>query len=116
MAGTGEGCEGRKPSEGAPWNWGQLLVEWCAAGLPPGEFWKQTPRTLALILEGRGKAAERALELAMFTAHQTAGLSRTERIEPLKYYLDKLKPREVRKQTPAEMIATLRAIKASVAH
>lgn len=52
----------------------------------------------------------------MFTAHQTAGLSRTERIEPLKYYLDKLKPREVRKQTPAEMIATLRAIKASVAH
>lgn len=113
MAGPGRD-EGRPPSEGAPWDWGQLLIQWCAEDLPPGDFWRQTPRTLALILEGRGKAAERRIEMAMFAAWQTAMFERTERLQGLSHYLDKLKPQKPRrKQTAEEMIAVLRAIKAS---
>jgi hypothetical protein len=83
--------------------------------LQPGDFWRQTPRTLALILEGRRKAAEQALELAMFGAWQTARMSSySKKLEPLKHYLDELRPRKMRRQTPEEMIAALRAIKSGV--
>lgn len=50
----------------------------------------------------------------MFTAWQVAILERTERIHGLPYYLEKLKPAQPRRrQTAAEMLAALRAIKAS---
>lgn len=50
----------------------------------------------------------------MFTAWQTAVLERTERIHGLKHYLEALKPAQPRRQqTAAEMLAVLRAIKAS---
>lgn len=65
-------------------------------------------------MEGRAQAEERQIELAMFNAWQTGVIVRSEKIHAFKYYLDTLLPRKpLRKQTPEEMIAVLRAIKAS---
>ncbi len=63
-------------------------------------------------------AADRQIELAMFTAWQSARLSTfTDKLEPLNKYLEKLKPQPPkRRQTASEMIDALRAIKASVMH
>jgi hypothetical protein len=50
----------------------------------------------------------------MFTAWQTAVLERSERIHGLKHYLERLSPPKPRRQqSAAEMLAVLRAIKAS---
>jgi hypothetical protein len=107
--------EGRKPSDSAPWDWEALYFQWCAQDLPPSDFKRQTPRTLVLTLEGRAKAVERDIELAMFTAWQTVIFERTKKLESLKHYLDSLSPpKPGKKQTPAELIAAMRAVKATL--
>jgi hypothetical protein len=51
----------------------------------------------------------------MFTAWQTVAFERTERLKPLKDYLKELSPpKPVRKQSPAELVAAMRAIKATL--
>jgi hypothetical protein len=51
----------------------------------------------------------------MFTAWQTVIFERTKKLESLKHYLDSLSPpKPVRKQTPAELIAAMRAVKATL--
>ncbi len=87
--------------------------------MPPCEYWQQTPRTLLLILKGREKAIERDLELAMFTAWQTARISNYggDKLKPLRAYMAELKaPQPARRQTPEEMITVLRAISAATSH
>ena len=74
--------------------------------------------TRGAIMNGARLAAERQIELAMFAAYEAARLSTfTDKLDPLGKYLDQLKPpKPRRRQTPAEMIAALRAITASVAN
>ncbi len=69
-------------------------------------------------MKGAKAATDRKIEVAMFVAWQTARLSTfTDKLEPLGKYLDALKPQQPRRrQSPAEMIAALRAIKATVAN
>lgn len=49
-------------------------------------------------------------ELAVFGAYQAEVLARTSKPKSLKHYLDNLKPR--RAQTPDEMLAVFRSLKA----
>lgn len=69
-------------------------------------------------MKGAKVAADRQIELAMFSAWQTARLSTfTDKLEPMNKYLEKLKPQPPkRRQTQDEMIEALRAITASVVH
>jgi hypothetical protein len=71
-------------------------------------------------MKGARAAADRQIEVAMFTAWQIARLTvyhGDKPLEPLGKYLEKLKPQPPRRrQSPAEMIAALRAIKSSVRH
>lgn len=51
----------------------------------------------------------------MFTAWQTVAFDRTEKLKPLKDYLAKLgPPQPARQQSPAEIIAAMRAVKATL--
>ncbi|MES2902828.1 MAG: hypothetical protein V4696_01460 [Pseudomonadota bacterium] len=71
-------------------------------------------------MKGAREAFDRQTQLGMFTAWQIARLTvyhGDKPFEPLGKYLEKLKPQPPRRrQTPAEMIAALRAIKATVAN
>ena len=66
------------------------------------------------IMAGREKLELRRYELATFAAWQSARFAREERLGPVDRYIKELRGPEKRpKQTPQEMLAALRAIKAS---
>ena len=67
------------------------------------------------ILRGAQLAADRQIELAMFQAYYTGRIATfTEKLEPLGKYLETLKPAKPRRrQSSEEMLAAMRAIKAS---
>lgn len=60
-------------------------------------------------MKGRARAAEREIDMALFEAWHTAALTREKRLKPLaKYRVAK----KAKAESPAEMLATLREIKA----
>lgn len=67
-------------------------MEWCAAGLDPEAFWKQTPRTYRTIMEGRRHAVQRRLEDLTFIAFQGERMARDKRPK-LKTFMNDLKPK-----------------------
>lgn len=70
-----------------------------------------------MILKGREQAIERSLELALFTAWQTARMSvfHGGKLRGLADELKKLRPGQpVRKQTNEEIIAAMQAIRATM--
>lgn len=78
MAGDRErGAEGRygKPSEGGEggWDWDALLAAWVEDGLDEARFWKQTPRSFAIVLRAN---AEGQRDRMIILAHQIGAFSR----------------------------------------
>lgn len=53
--------------------------------MPPGEFWKQTPRTLDNVMRGRRKGIR---DQTIALAHQVEAMAREKRLKPLKDYLE----------------------------
>jgi hypothetical protein len=71
---------------------------------------------LLLILKGREKAIERNLELALFTAWQTARLSTFHggKLNSLANEMEKLRPQAKRQQTNEEILSAMRMIRATM--
>jgi hypothetical protein len=79
-------------------------------GLPPDQFWRQTPRLLAAAFKGRTDWWKRQHDLATQQAHLTAYLGRVEKFPTL----DKLLGRTAAKvpQSGDEMLMALQALQA----
>lgn len=77
--------------------------------MEPGAFWRQTPRTFAIIMEGRARAAQHRYEMVLSQAWHTEAFARQKKLKPLEKYLTAAEPQK--SQTPAEMLATLRELK-----
>ena len=81
-------------------------------GLPPDQFWRQTPRLLDAVFKGRMGWWQRQHEMATAQAHLTAQLGL---VDPKKFpTLDKLLGRKAAKvpQTGDEMLLALHALQA----
>lgn len=61
---------------GLGWDWAGLFSTWVELGLDPDAFGRQTPRRLVLILEARGRAAQRRHDERAWHAWHTAALGR----------------------------------------
>jgi hypothetical protein len=91
----------------APWSVARFFEEWVAAGLRPRDFWKETPRSFVIVMQG---AAERDRR-AMTAVSRLPGGSRTSpapaaKLKPLKHYLELLKPKKV--QAAEDILAVFR--------
>lgn len=87
-----------------------MLALWCQAGFPPDSYWRQTPRTLALALDGFRAECRRQSDLAIATGWYGESFARTKRLKALKEYLAKPPKRGSAKQKPAEMLAVLKGL------
>lgn len=63
------------------------MTAWCEQGLPPSDFWQQTPRTFLAIMRGRALAAKSEYELALYQAWHGEAFARAKKLESLKHYL-----------------------------
>jgi hypothetical protein len=81
------GSEGRKPSKAA-WSVEGFRKEWIAAGFDPAAFWDETPRSFVNAMQGAALREERAHNLAMTQAWNTAMIA-------LNGYAGKLKNKTV---------------------
>jgi hypothetical protein len=84
------------------------MVLWCQAGFSPDAYWMQTPRTLALALDGYRAECRRQSDLVIAGAWYGEVFQRAKKLKPLKDYLEKGGPQ--RKQGPREMLAILRGM------
>lgn len=77
----------KKTAGGSPVEWSikSFLIDWVKLGGSPSEFWRQTPKSYVVIMEGLGAAATRRLDLSIVTAWHTA-------VFGLNGYAGKLKP------------------------
>lgn len=85
---------------------------WIQAGFDPDAFWQQTPRHFQIAMQAVGKRREGEAEASVATAWQTgafSGMAQAGKLKPLKTYLRK----EVKAQTPREMLAALKSLKAA---
>lgn len=84
---------------------------WVSAGLEPDAFWNQTLATFQAIMAGVRKRLEREAEASIRQAYDTARFSaaaQVNKLGPLDKYL-----RKTSGQKPSEMLAVLKAIRAS---
>lgn len=81
-------------------------------GLPPEEFWEQTPATFNAIITGRQQAANDAHEAALFEAYHAAAFGRVEKLKPLSHYLKAMQPKK-QKISLGEFISRFEAMAAS---
>ncbi|RAH99193.1 hypothetical protein DLJ53_21850 [Acuticoccus sediminis] len=82
-------------------------------GLPPDQFWRQTPRTFAAILAGRTRRLEAEQDGRAWTAWHTEALARVKKLPKLETLLGRRrKPK--RRQTANDMIAIAKAWDAAV--
>ena len=77
-----------------------------AQGLPPSEFWDQSPRSFVAIMDGCSRAAKRKSDAMLVHAWHVEAFARQKRLKPLNELLG-IKPRA---QTTDEMLAVFRAI------
>lgn len=82
-----------------------------AAGFDPVAFWLQTPRLYGAAMAGAAKRIQREAELALAQAWFGERFHRTKKLKPLPTYLAEMRPRK--SQTPADMLAALRALQAA---
>lgn len=73
------------------------------AGLPPGRFWKITPRLALSEIEAHAATLNRAHDLAAFTAWHAAYLGRTKEPIPM---ADMMVGKSAKKSEPAEFLAS----------
>ncbi|ORE90192.1 hypothetical protein ATO13_23191 [Stappia sp. 22II-S9-Z10] len=77
-------------------------------GLSPSEFWRQTPRTFAAIVEGFGRRLEAEHNGRAWLVWHGEALHRVKKLPKLRDMLGrKRKPK--RRQTPEEMMAAATA-------
>jgi hypothetical protein len=77
-----------------------------AQGLPPSEFWDQSPRSFVAIMDGCARAAKRQSDAMLSQAWHTEAFARQKRLKPLREILGI----KTKAQSPDEMLAVLRAI------
>lgn len=75
-------------------------------GLPPGEFWQQTPRTFAAIAEGFARRCAREHEGRAWHAWHVAALDRCKKLPKLRELMGR---RRKRAQTAEEMAEVAKA-------
>jgi hypothetical protein len=85
-------------------------VLWCQAGRSADEYWRQTPRTLVLALDGFRAECRRQSDLATAGAWYGEMFARQKKLKPLKEYLTKPPERGARMQRPEEMLAILKGL------
>jgi hypothetical protein len=82
-----------------PFRWQALLIDACAAGITPDEFWSATPREISIRLKGALWREQQAARLVVSEAWHVASLMRAKRIPSLKVLLRGL-DRAAARQSP----------------
>jgi hypothetical protein len=103
---SGEGREGRAPSEGGVgWDWNALRRVWIEEGFQDEDFWRQTASSYSLAMEARANVRKRETERDLFIAWHTEAFAREKRLKPLAKYLS---PSSQAGQSPKEMLSILK--------
>lgn len=83
---------------------------WVDAGFSPDSFWHQTPRSFQVAMAGVRRRMERDAEARFLLAYDTAALVATAQAGKLKKYEHYARKQEAPAQTPAAMLAALKAV------
>lgn len=86
-----------------------MLGLWAEAGFDPDGFWRQTPRTLDVILTGYVQRRRIEQEQALSLAWHIEALARAKRLPTLEKLLGRHEARVPVSQSNDEMLAALRA-------
>ena len=90
----------------------RLIEQGAEAGLKPEEVFDSTLRTLAAYFRGSAKTYIDRWRLGMWTAWQTAAMTRAKKMPSLKQALSKLDDQPVKRQSAAEIWKNIEMINA----